>query len=369
MADQVVKDAVDVIITSSTNIVERTNYGTILFIGDTVLSPVIRVATYQSIDEVALKFGLTDPEYLAAQAFFSQGGNARKLKIGYKASGETYTQALTAIRNVDNDFYAIAIESVVKAEQTALATSVLALGDEKVLFLRSDDGDIDNIAVSTDASSVIQATNNDQVAMFFDNSIYKPERLNGVFPEVGLLAQRLTIPETRTTAPGSNNWVHTNIIGVSGGTLTSAEKTALIAKNTIFLNYSSNPRIISRTHPKTGRMLGGEFIDVVHGKAWFKSRLQENIYDLFTSYADRNSKIPYTQQGIHLVADVVKKTHQDAVATGLFAPEESDAEINVLDISETSVVDRANRDLRAVTFKFRLAGAINTAFVTGSVYI
>ena len=45
MADQLVENAIQVIITRDTTVVERSSFGIPLFIGETVLSPVIRMAT------------------------------------------------------------------------------------------------------------------------------------------------------------------------------------------------------------------------------------------------------------------------------------------------------------------------------------
>lgn len=364
MADQVVKDTIEVIVTRDTSFVERSSFGIPLFIGETVLSPVIRVATYSSLDEVKVKYTAgTEPEYLAAQAFFSQGGNAKKFKIGYKASGETYTQALDAIRAVDDSFYAITIQSTDKAIQIAFAVTVAGFAGDKIALFRSDDADIINGAVSTDASGVIKATNNDYVGMFYHTGVYKVGRTNGVFPEVALLARCLTIPETNVTAPGSNNWVLQKLVGIAGDILSTTVVGVLENKNTIFFRGSSNPNIVARTGG--GTMLGGEFIDIIHGTAWLKSRIAENEYDLLASKADRNEKVPYTEAGIALNEERVRFTLEGAFKTGFL----ESYTVTAIAIGDTQVVDRANRILKGVTFEARLAGAINKALITGVVSV
>lgn len=364
MADQLVENAIQVNITRDTTVVERSSFGVPLFIGETVLSPVIRVATYSSLDEVKVKYTAgTEPEYLAAQAFFSQGGNAKKFKIGYKASGETYTQALDAIRAVDDGFYAIAIQSTDKAVQIAFAVTVAGLAGKKIAFFRSDDADIINGGVSTDASGVIKATNNDYVGMFYHTGVYKVGRTNGVFPEVALLARCLTIPETNTTAPGSNNWVNQQLVGITGDILTTTVVGVLENKNTVFFQGSSNTNIVART--QGGKMLGNEWIDVIHGVAWLESRLAENVYGLITSKADRNEKVPYTEAGIALVEERVRYTLDLAVKTSFLAS----YTVTAIPIGDTQAVDRANRILKGVTFEARLAGAINKALITGVVSV
>ena len=65
MADQIVTNSIQVNITRDTTVVERSSFGIPLFIGETVLSPVIRVATYSSLNEVKVKYSAgKEPEYL-----------------------------------------------------------------------------------------------------------------------------------------------------------------------------------------------------------------------------------------------------------------------------------------------------------------
>lgn len=364
MADQLVENAIQVNITRDTTVVERSSFGIPLFIGETVLSPVIRVATYSSLDEVKVKYTAgTEPEYLAAQAFFSQGGNAKKFKIGYKASGETYTQALDAIRAVDDGFYAIAIQSTDKAIQIAFAVTVAGLAGKKIAFFRSDDADIINGGNTTNASSVIKATNNDYVGMYDDSQVYKVGRTNGIFPEIGAIGRSLTIPETNTTAPGSNNWVNQVLVGIAGTKFTQTEIGVIEDRNTNYIPKSDNTNIVART--QGGKMLGGEWIDVIHGVAWLESRMAENVYDLITSKSDRNEKVPYTEAGIALVEERVRYTLDIAVKTGFL----ESYTVTSIPINETQAVDRANRILKGVTFEARLAGAINKALITGVVSV
>ena len=113
-------------------------------------------------------------------------------------------------------------------------------------------------------------------------------------------------------------------------------------------------------------MLGGEWIEVIHGVAWLESRLAENVYDLITSKADRNEKVPYTEAGIALIEERVRYTLNLAVKTGFLVAE---PKVTAIAIGDTQTVDRANRILKGVTFEARLAGAINKALITGVVSV
>jgi hypothetical protein len=86
-------------------------------------APIFRVESYASPAEVLAVYIDTDPEYLAAQAYFAQG-DVNPLMIGWKKSSESYSQALTAISGFRDDFYAIAIQSNDLAIQTTFATSI-----------------------------------------------------------------------------------------------------------------------------------------------------------------------------------------------------------------------------------------------------
>lgn len=79
--------AVDRVVNVTVNLqplaASRRNFGVLLIAGPSdVISPAERIRTYTGIDGVAADFGLSAPEYLAAELFFSQSPRPAILQIG-----------------------------------------------------------------------------------------------------------------------------------------------------------------------------------------------------------------------------------------------------------------------------------------------
>jgi hypothetical protein len=336
--------------------------------GNITYTPVTRVASYASLDEVEADFVDTTPEYKAGQAFFAQGGNAKQLLIGYKAVGETYSQALTAIRALRDDFYAVAIEDTTKAVQLALALTIQGLAGLKIAFFRTDDANTLNAGNSTDLGSELKALDNDYAHVTFHYSVYSDTNTSGYFPEMALIGRVLPIVENQFQSAGSTAWHNQKVVGVvssfnpAGGKLafTQTERNTLNTKNVeAFETDGANVRTLG------GKMAGGEWGDIIHGTAWLEARLEEDLYFLLTQQADRFSKVGYDSKGIASVEQVIRSRLQKAVGTRLI---DTDFTVTTPSVEETTAPDRANRVYNA-SFEARLIGAIKFMTITGTVTV
>jgi hypothetical protein len=369
MSLSLIQHFIDVQITLVTSFAPRTGFGVPLFIGETVLDPVVRVGQYTSMEEVDAVFNTTDPEYLAAQAFFTQGGNAKKMLIGYKASGETYTQALAAIRALRDDFYCIAIQSVDVAIQTAFAATIAGFAGAKTVFYRTADANVLNAGNSTDIASVLKAVNNDYGHVTYHYDVYSASNTDGVFPEMGLIGRVITVPENATLAAGSIAWHNQPIKGIAssfnpaGGKMrfTETERQTLVTKNCDAFETDGNAvRVL------VGKMAGGEWGDVIHGVEWLKTRLSEDLYILLTTKADAFEKVGFDTAGITLVESVITARLKQAVGTKFI---DADFKVTTPKVSDTQATDRANRVLKDVTFTARLIGAVRNVELRGVVTV
>ena len=369
MSLSLIQNFIDVQINLITSFAPRTGFGVPLFIGETVLDPVVRVGEYANMAEVGAVFNSTDPEYLAAQAFFTQGGNAQKLLIGYKASGETYAEALTAIRAIRDDFYAIAIESVVLAEQTSFAQTIAAFAGEKIGFYRTADANTLDSGNSTDIGSVLKAVDNDYVHVTYHYDVLSASNTDGVFPEMALIGRVITVSENATLAPGSIGWHNQKIIGIAssfspvGGkrNFTQTERNTLNTKNVDALESDgANVRMLG------GKMAGGEWGDVIHGAQWLSVRMAEDVYLLLTSKADAFEKVGYDDKGIALVEQVMRARLDAAVGTRFIRPDYS---VTTPKVANTQQTDRANRVLKDLVFTAPLVNAVKNAEIRGTLVI
>lgn len=336
--------------------------------GNITFAVVKRVASYENIAQVEANFVNTTPEYKAAQAFFAQGGNAKKLLIGFKVSTETYSQALDAIRAVRDDFYAVAIKDTTKAVQLALASTIKALDGEKIVFFRTDDANTLLAGNSTDLGSELKLLDNDYAYVTYHYNA------SNKYPEMAIMGRVLPIEETAKQAAGSTAWHHQAVLdelgepfessfNPAGGkfAFTQAERDTLDAKNVEALEFDGlNTRTLG------GKMAGGEWGDIIHGVAWLKARIAEDQYLLQTQKADNLSKVTYDPVGFSEVEGVLANRLGMAVQTNFIA---ENFKITMPKLEETSATDRKNRLLKDINFTARLTGAIKFMEIRGVVTI
>jgi hypothetical protein len=160
--------------------------------------------------------------------------------------------------------------------------------------------------------------------------------------------------------------------GVAAETLTETQARVLLSKNVnAFVNYINNTAIIQE-----GVMASGMFIDERHGADWLQNALQTDVYNaLYTS----TTKIPQTDDGIHILVTVCAHTMDRAVNNGLVAPgvwtgppigqlKTGDTLPNgyyiyVPRVATQSDADRAARKAPPIQIAAKLAGAVHSANV------
>jgi hypothetical protein len=101
--------------------------------------------------------------------------------------------------------------------------------------------------------------------------------------------------------------------GVAGEQLTENQAAALRLKNcNVFVYYSNDVAIVQQ-----GVMSSGIFFDERHNTDWLANRIQTDLFNvLYTS----NTKIPQTNQGIHILVTTVTNALNQGVVNGMIAP-------------------------------------------------
>jgi hypothetical protein len=105
------------------------------------------------------------------------------------------------------------------------------------------------------------------------------------------------------------------------------------------------------------KMIGGEYIDVTLGKLWIKIRMEEDLAQL----ALTTPKIPYTNAGVALLADVSTKRLKLAARQSIVAINdagEPQFDVTILPVADVPTADKANRTYGYVRWTAVLAGAI-----------
>lgn len=173
------------------------------------------------------------------------------------------------------------------------------------------------------------------------------------------------LTECFSYAAGSETWAYKMLSGVSVSELTTREMGRFDEANVNYYVTCANKDITLQ-----GKVIGGEWIDVIRFRDWLKNEMQLRIFALFVKYP----KIPYLDSGITLVENQMRATLQDGQEAGGIAVTEFDENeepvegftVTVPKAASLSSAQRASRKLRNCRYTARLAGAIHMVEIHGN---
>lgn len=258
---------------------------------------------------------------------------------------ETWVDALDAVTDENNDWYALIAETHVEADVLALAGAIEAR--KKIYGTSSSDTDILD-ALSTD----------DIAKQLFDLSYVRTFLLYSAtadtqYPEAAWIGGQL--PEQ----PGSNTWKFKTLAGVTVSSLSSTQANSAKAKNANTYERVGGVNITSE-----GVMAGGEFIDVMIFVDWLEARMRESIYFRLVN----SKKIPFTQAGITIIENEIRRVLAEGIVNGGLAPNPQPT-VSVPNVLAIDPNLRALRTLEGITFEGRLAGALHFVKIRGVVTV
>ena len=268
---------------------------------------------------------------------------------------ETITQALDAITDYNDDWYALAISSRTSADQLLAAAWVETR--RKVCGFASSEPNIVTQAVSADTTSIaallVAGAYTRSFVMFHDDASI-------IFPEVALFGRVLPLD------PGTYTTKFKTLAGVPVSKLTTTQSTNARAKKCQTYEEVGGANIVQE-----GTMGSGEWIDIIIFVDWLHARLTEGVYR--TLYV--NDKLPYTATGIACIRSAIDQVLRTGMDRGGISPMAFDS--NKLQIGgyyivtplleNVSVVDKAARYLQGVKFTAFLAGAVHAVKIDGVV--
>lgn len=246
---------------------------------------------------------------------------------------ETWVEALEAVEQENDSWYALVAETQVKAEQEALSDAIQAR--EKIYGLSS----ADTVAPTTGTSDIgyiLDAKNNSR-----SFGVYLPTAATE-YPEAAWIGSQLAV------TPGSNTWNFKRANGVTRSALTNTQITNLKNKNWNYYTAKGGVDIFMN-----GVTFGGSFTDIVVGKDWLKARLQEAIYFRLIN----TLKIPMTNPGLLIVENEIRSVLAQAESNGLIDRGWSVQTPDVLSIPANL---RAARAAGVFVIRARLQGAIHS---------
>jgi hypothetical protein len=347
-------------------IVDNTSFDSILIVGP--LPKVApkkapsKVGVYSSIDEVAEAGWVTtgdgaDPVGVAARIAFSQDPTPSAVYIA-------------PLQEEDGK-----AEYAVSAVQRAVDTS----GWYVVCPAGIDDDELETVAeyIETQEKMMVYTELN-----FFNDGDNKPtvsqiyNRTAGIYggatddpddevPEANKYMNVAFAVAWLANEAGSETAAFKKMYGVTPSELGS---TSMKTLETESLNYFTT--IGGKNISMIGKVLSGEWCDIIRFRDWLKNDMQVRVVNLFLTLP----KVPYTDEGISLIHNQMEASLKYGQEKGGICPTEYDEDGNATPGYEVSVPmsmnisdsTKASRNLTDCTFKAKLAGAIHFAELTGT---
>lgn len=251
------------------------------------------------------------------------------------------------------------------ANNETAAELVQSLIDEDWFFLLSTETDVSKIEEIADVVEGTEKLFSTQVSTLAELQQLKVKNYEHTFVAVHKTPDEhvdaAIVGENGSKTVGSITWKFKTLVGITPQTFTVAEiKDIHDAGGYVYITKAG------KNQTSEGKVISGEYIDVMHGKAWVKIN-GENAIQVALQSAP---KVPYTNAGIGqleaALISVLKRAHEQ----GIIADTEDglpDFITNFPTREQTSAADRAARSYTQATFEFSLAGAIHEARITGTI--
>lgn len=287
-----------------------------------------------------------DSVYIVATSTDSAAGTITQASASV-GTVETLATTLDGIDAENPDWYGLLIAKrgvIEDRNADILEGAAQAEAREKLMGYSSEDPtSVD--ATTTDVFAVLQLASRDR-----STGIYSPNAFE--YPEAGWFG--LQLPK----GAGTTNWKFKTISGATPTVLSGTAYTNLLGKNANFIETIANKNIIS----SEGVVASGEYIDIIRGVDSTKAEIQEDTY----GYLSSKDKVPFTNPGMIATANFTKAVLTRKAELGLYVLES--IIVDVPDVSEIPIVDKANRQFKGTTFSAKFQGAINYVEIKGVVY-
>lgn len=347
---------VSVQISLNESTVAQTSFAIPMILGKTAAwtDSVIHVYT-EPADMLTDGFTSTSPEYLVAVAMFSQTVTPSQFMVGKRTSEGTFTEDLTAISAEDDNWYACILAGL---PDTDIATGAAYFEGTKKIMVTSSATAAIATSATDDLASTLKAANYNRTALFFTTA-----NAQGLI-EGGLLGWQL--PQT----VGSTTYAFKTLSGVTGDTLTSTQQAILIGNPIADVegkNVNIYQNVGGRNITEMGTMASGRFIDIQITLDWLQSNIQSSIYGLLQT----SGKVPYTDQGVSMLMQVVRSVLDQGVLNGAINGKSAAYPITVTapNVDTVSAAKRSARISPPISFSCLLQGAIHAVPVQGVVNI
>jgi len=262
-------------------------------------------------------------------------------------TAETLTTALNTVQLANNDWYGLVAYSHVKAD--VLEIAAWAQGAKKFYSSSSSDATIINTTLSSDTTSIATALKTagyDHVQVMYSGS-------PSLYPEAALQSVFLS------QDAGANIQAFKALAGIPVDNLTDTQANNARSKYANTYELVGGQNIILN-----GQMSDGTYADIIRDIDWIKANLITAIYSRLVNLG----KIAYTDAGISVIEQQIRNVLKQAQDKGILADDPAYT-VTVPKAVDAAPNDRANRFLNNVYWTARVAGAIQSVSVAGTISV
>lgn len=341
---------VSIVIDVQTDTVARTSFGVPAVMSQFLTSKTTlafgRSRAYANLAElVADGWATTDSVYLACASIFMQSPRPAAVVVGRRDAADTnWAAALAAIQLENDSWYYFGIVPVSGMDAEVLEAAAWAETQTKIFFAQTGDTDVLTSATD-DAASALQDLGYKRTAL-----VYRPAAKATQFTELGWVG------EGAPFAPGSSTWAYKSIAGSTPDALTSAQKAAALGKNANVYTTVAGANIT-----QSGKVVAGEWIDVIIGIDALTAELQETLYAAMIA----NRKLDFEDGGITAVGGLIQGVLEKYGRQGVLQIDS--IKLTLPAYEDIPVSDRNTRKLSGITFRALLQGAIHLVEIYGTV--
>jgi hypothetical protein len=285
-----------------------------------------------------------------------------------KTEGDaSWTAGLNAIELENDAWYGLAIISRTVADQ--LLAAAWAEARTKIFGLGASAAAIADTTAAADTTTVVAQLKAAGYARTF--SFYHTladGSATDQWIECAAFSKLLSVdPDVQT-----QTLKFKTMAGITVDTLTSTQRLNIIgteASPTSGKNGNIYTAVKGENIIQSGIVAAGEWIDIIEGRDWLKTRMEEDIYGELVN----ELKIPYTAAGLAVIGGLVRKRLQLGIGTQFLAFDDTLGPqgflVTVPDINDVTAADKANRILTGVQFSATAAGAIHAVTITGTISV
>lgn len=267
------------------------------------------------------------------------------------AAAAAVANDLDAILDEDSAWYGLVLTERVK--QTQLDAAAWTEANDRLFITATSEADVLNPSITTDLISTLKNTRYYRTAVLYHTNAATE------YPDAAWAGRVFTIK------PGAETWALKQLASVTPSNLTATQKQTITNKGgNTFEFYQTQ---IALTAP--GKVASGEWIDVIRFRDWLKDTIQTNMAQMMIN----REKVPYTDAGIALCVNNLRKSLQEGQTAGGIAPDELDSNgdsvpgfvITYPRSVEIAPNIKASRVLE-LGFVARIAGAIHMVQINGA---